>query len=81
MTTKKMTVKYLLQHLFDLKLGKRKTVTLYNEDGTATATLGSEGEGVFGNITRKDADCVTMCNFDDCLFYMTQEEIFYKEVK
>jgi len=49
-----MTVKYLLQNLFDLKSGKRKSVTLYNKDATATATLCSEKEDVFGHMTQEE---------------------------
>ena len=78
-TFKKISLKHLLTHLFDIKNGKRQSVKIFNKTGTAYAILGSEGEDVFARIKREDED-LSFCSFDDCLFYMTKEKIFYKEL-
>ena len=68
---KKITVEKLLKNLFDIKNGKKRRIKLFSKDKKNKAILGSEGENVFSMFNN------ALCSFDDCLFYMTQNKVWY----
>jgi len=77
---KKITLKKFLQNLFDIKEGKKRSIRVYNKDASGYAEFSSEGEDVYAHLMKPEnaeEKIPTMCTFDDCLFYVTQREMFY----
>ena len=76
---KKIKFSKVMTELFDVENGEKREISLYNKEKSLKMTLGSEGESVWSYLTVFGLvdETIIFSNFDDALFRMTTEEIFY----